>query len=220
MAGMAAPMRRKKYDRARVLKRAAVAQRKRKKKKALALYKQVLADEPDNADLHRRVAALLASTGQLVAALASYRKASEQLVRKGFDEQAIGLLRSAVEALPREPFVCRSLAALEVKRGRTPDALEVLLQGAGRLRRRRHRPGAIQLLSDAYRIDPRNFPTTYALAGLLGRGGRRMKALRLLDEVAAGVSRKRLRQVRARQFRISPTPIRAWRLARACFTGR
>ena len=48
------------YDRGRLLEAAAQAQAKRRRRKAIALYRQVLAVEPANPDIHGHLATLLA----------------------------------------------------------------------------------------------------------------------------------------------------------------
>ena len=52
------------YDRARVLKKASAARKRGKRKKAIELYRQVLADEPENVDLLRKLAPLFAESRQ------------------------------------------------------------------------------------------------------------------------------------------------------------
>ena len=117
------------YDRSKLMKRAAGARSKGKNRKAIALYRQVLEREPDNPELHRKLAPLYAKTRQAPEALASYQVAAEGLVRQGFDDQAIGLLRGAVEQLSGEVILWQSLAELELKRGRKVDAFETLVEG-------------------------------------------------------------------------------------------
>jgi predicted Zn-dependent protease len=76
--------RKKPYDRSRLLKDAARARKKGKRHKAIALYRELLAVEPENPDLHRRIAPLPAETKQSAKAWASYRRASDRLVSQGF----------------------------------------------------------------------------------------------------------------------------------------
>ena len=52
------------YDRSRLLRRAAGAQTKGRRKKAIELYRKVLAVEPNDAQVHRKIAPLLAETKQ------------------------------------------------------------------------------------------------------------------------------------------------------------
>jgi tetratricopeptide (TPR) repeat protein len=203
--------RRAHYDRLRILGDAARAQRKGRRKKAIALYRQVLECEPENPDLHRKLAPLLARTRKPDEAWASYRRAVEGLVRLGFVERAIGVYREAAGFLPREEGVWLGLAGLEAKRGRRADALQALLAGRRQLRSRKDRPRAIRLLARARELVPACFEASFDLAGLLARSGQRARSIFLLNELAASASGRELRRVRARQLRISPGPRAAWR---------
>lgn len=199
---------------------AAGARRRRKHQKALELYQRVLAKEPDNPDLHRKVAPLLAATKQEAQAWAAYRRAVDGLVQQGFLEQAIGVFREATGYLPRHVEVWSGLAELELKRQRSADAHKALLEGRRHFRSRKHRAEAIALLTRARKIDPRHFETSFDLAGLLGRSGASRRAQRLLDELASWTQGPKLRRVRARQFGLSPSPAAGWRWMRAALRGR
>jgi len=212
--------REKTYDRSRLMKRASVARRKGKHKKAIGLYRQVLEVEPENQEIHQKIAPLLAQTKQAQEAMASYRKATEGLVRQGFSAKAIGLLRSATGYLPREIWLWQGIAELEERRDRTPDAIEALLEGTRHFRSRKLRPDAIKLLIQARKLDRDDFRVSYDLACLLAKSGGRRQALRLLDELVAGPHSRHLRRVRAKQFRLAPSPASAWRFARSLFVGR
>ncbi len=211
--------RRESYDRNRLLNQAARARGRGNLKKAIELYRQVLVVEPRNADLHRKVAPLLAQTKKPGESLESYRAAAGELIRGGFTEQAIGVYREAVQQLPpqRELFV--ALADLELGRGRKPDAIDVLLVGRRRFSRRSDRTEAIALLQGVRKLDPHHLDATLDLATLLAKSGQRARALRLLDEQAARRRGSALRRVRARIFRLSPTfgSVRRW--LRAVFRG-
>ena len=212
--------REKTYDRNRILRAAAQARHKRKSHKAIELYQQVLAKEPDNAELHRKIAPLLAETRQQSEAWTSYRKAADGLVKQGFIEQAIGMFREASGYLPCTVDVWNTLADLELERKRPVDAHRALIEGRSHFRARKHRAEAILLLQRARKLEPRHFETTFDLAGLLARSGARPRAHRLLEELSSWAGGRQLRRVRRRQFGISPTPASAWRWLRSLFGMR
>jgi tetratricopeptide (TPR) repeat protein len=203
------------YDRSRVLKQATHAVRRGRHGKALTLYQQVLEHEPNNTDLHRRVAPLLARAGKREEAWASYRRAGEALVRQGFVEQAIGVYREACDRLPRAVEAWLALADLEAERGRPRDAVQTLLAGRRRFRSRRDRKHAVRLLKRARRIDPSDFASTFDLAGLAAQVGLRAHAQRMLEEIAPTCTRRQLRRLRARQFAIAPGARTLWMYLRA-----
>jgi len=76
-AHMAWLARNKPYDRTRILAAAAKARKRRRYQKSLELYQRVLEVEPENPDLLRRVAPLLAKTKQPTQAWDAYRRAAE-----------------------------------------------------------------------------------------------------------------------------------------------
>jgi tetratricopeptide (TPR) repeat protein len=212
--------REKPYDRTRILADASRARKKGKHKKAIALYRQVLAVEPDNPELLRKVAPVLAEAKRHGEAWASYHRAAERFTSQGFAERAIGVYREASGYLPTEVRLWRALSDLELKRDRPVDALNALLEGRGHFRSRRTRQQAVFLLLQARKIDPSSFEANFDLADLLARSGVRDRAKRLLEELIPQVRGQQLRQVRARLFRISPTPAAAGRWLRALGEGR
>jgi len=202
------------------MKRAAAALGKRRRKKAIGLFRQVLAFDPEDAEVHRKIAPLLARSGQVRAALVSYRKAADAMLRRGFDDRAIGLLRAAVADMPREFELWRGMATLQAKRGMTPDAVASLLEGRRHFRSRRDRSFAIQLLSQAHRLDPGSFQVAYDLACQLGKSGRHAEALRVLDQLAGRSTSGQLRRVRWRQLCLAPGVASLGRFVRACLGSR
>jgi len=197
--------RRKSYDRSRLLAQAARARSKGNAKKAIASLREVLSHEPTNAELHRKIAPLLASSSQPAEAWSSYRVAVGSLVRAGFLDKAVGVLREACSGLPRERAVWEQLADVECQRGRPVDAVRALVEGRGHFRSRRDRPEAVRLLLRARKISPRDFEANFDLAGLLARTGARAPAARILAELAARERGSRLRRTRRRQLALYPS---------------
>lgn len=207
------------YDRARIMAQAAKARRRRKRGKALELYRQVLAKEPENTDVLRKVAALLALTKQPAEAWSTYRRAVTGLQQRGFVDQAVGVLREACASLPHETEVWTTLADFELERGRRIDAHKTLIHGSRQFRSRRHRSQAVLLLLRARKLDPHDFTANFELASLLSRAGATARALRIYEELSRSVRGRRLRRVRGRQLALQPTPAAAWRWVRAAFAG-
>jgi tetratricopeptide (TPR) repeat protein len=207
------------YDRNRLLSAAAKAQTRKRFKKALALYEEVVRAEPNNPELHRKLAPLLARRKQRERAWRSFRFAAEALVNGGFYEKAIGVYREAAHYLPRQITAWLAIAELHVHRERRSSAVEALLQGRSNFRRRKHRPEAIRLLARAREIDPTHFEVNLDLARLLSRTRSRAMARRILAELAPHCHRGQLVRLRAAQFRLSPTPAAALRWLRALVAG-
>lgn len=202
------------YDRNRVLRDAGRAESRRRRRKAIALYRQVLAVEPGDGEVHARIAPLLASTGQRFDAWRSYRAAGQARIQGGNVSAAIALYREATAALPRELGSWLSLARLLRQEGHPRDALSTLSLGAHAFRGRRRRPESIFLLRRAREIDPGQGEVVVALARLLAKTGQRPEALLLLRNLAQRSSGAELRRVRKVQLFIAPTPGNLWRWLR------
>ncbi len=202
------------YDRMRLLERAARERRRGRLRKAIALYREVIAVEPENGELHRRIAPLLARSRDPAAAWSSYRCAARALLEAGFAEKAIGLYREATELLPREPGAWRAVADLELARARTADAKQALVDGRRRLKGRRARQSAALLLASALELDPRDLALRIDLVRLRRRLGQRGAALNMLD-AALRWNPDRVARIRFEQLRTRPRPDAAWRWLRA-----
>jgi tetratricopeptide (TPR) repeat protein len=205
----------KQYDRTRILSAAARARAQNKRRKAIALYRSVLAVERSNADLHLRIAPLLAETGQRFDSWASYQAVAKACLRDGSPDKALAVYREAAGYLPQEPQVWLSLARIHVKRDQRGEAVEILLEGACHFRSRWHWPEAIHLLRRVHAISPWEFEAVFELARLLARSDQAAEARRLLEGLENRVSGDRLRRVYAAQFRLDGDLRHAWRWLRS-----
>ena len=208
--------RRNEYDRKHLLEAAARARAKNQRRRAIALYRWLLAVERNNADLHSKLAPLLAESGQDFDAWNSFRSTAQAALRDGRDDRALAVYREASRHLPREIQVWQALARLLSKRGEEDAALEALLEGSRHFRTPYLRPQAIHLLRRARTIDPWQLESVIELAGLLGRSEQRDEARLLLDGLAQRCDGRRLRRVRAAQLRLDPRLQTGWRFLRSC----
>src|SRR5262245_3533129 len=198
------------YDRSRLLEEAARAASGRRIARAIALYRWVLAVEPHNSDVHLKLAPLLARRGQRFDAWQSFQAAARALLRNGQPDRALAIYRQATTALPREVQAWHNLARLQQRVGRSREAVETLLEGSGRLRRRRLRPRAIHLLRLAREIEPWQVDAVCELARLLAASQQREEARVLLRGLAVRCGATRLRRVRGAQLRVSPSLTHLW----------
>jgi tetratricopeptide (TPR) repeat protein len=203
------------YDRTRILEEAARARARRKRTRAIELYRWVLAIEPQNAVLHAKLAPLLAEAGEHFDAWVSFRAAARACLREGLAEKALAIYQEAALYVPHEHQAWQAVAQLQHKRGRSREAVETLLEGSRRFRTRWLRPYAIYLLRRAREIDPWDFESVLELAGLLTASGQRHEARLLLDELTERAAGHRLRDVRAAQLRVDPGLRSAWQWLRA-----
>ena len=199
------------YDRKKLIDRAAALERGWRWRKALAIYRQVLAAEPHSAELHARVAPLLARTGRRIEAWESFKIAIDARLRGGDDASARTLQQQAVRLLPDCPEPVRALAKAELARQRGHEAIRLLVDGSRRMSRLRSRGAAILLLRDARTIEPWNAGVVLSLCRQLARDGQPAEALFLLDHLEQRSQGDQLRAVRALQWRIEPSLRHSWR---------
>lgn len=210
---------RKSYDRSRILEAARRAERRRAHTKAIALYERVREVEPKNTDVLRRLAVQRARAGQRAEATRDCLAVTERLAKRGFVDQAIGLCREIAARIPDEAALWHRLADLELERGRRPDAVGILVEGARRFPRRRRRE-ALTLLRRAHETDRTHFEAGFALGCLMARCGAGGHALGVLESMAPHArTRRQRRRLRGRLFRLSPGPATAWRWLVAALGG-
>ncbi|HTO70056.1 MAG TPA: tetratricopeptide repeat protein [Myxococcota bacterium] len=208
------------YDRSESMARAAKAEGRGKRKKAIAEYRKILAQEPDNPAILVKLAALLAQTKQFDEARSRFQAAAESYARDEFDEKSLAVYRQAVMYLPKHVELWERIAQLDVKRERTPEAIRDLLDGSAKFNRRSERQKAIRLLRMAVKVEPWQFEATMRLAKLLAKEGARPEARHLYDGLCLRNRGRYLRRARGALFRLSPTPAAAWRWLRAVLRGR
>jgi tetratricopeptide (TPR) repeat protein len=201
------------------MSRAAKAEGRGKRKKAIAEYRKVLAQESDNPVIQVKLAALLAQTKQPDEARLKFLAAVETYEKQGFDEKAVAVLRQAVTFMPKRVEFWERIAQIDVRRERPPEAIRDLLEGAGKFRKRSECQSAIRLLRMAVKIEPWQFESSMSLARLLAKAGAKPEARRLYEGLCERNRALRLRKVRAAMLRMSPTPAAAWRWARAALRG-
>jgi tetratricopeptide (TPR) repeat protein len=203
------------YDRSRILDAATRARAKKKHARAIELYRWILAVEPQNREIHAKLAPLLAETGQHFDAWCSFKAVARACLREGHADKALAIYREAALYLPREVQAWEAVARLKHKRGLEREAVETLLEGSRCFGPRWLRSQAIHLLRLARELDAWNFEVVLELARLLASILQWHEAQLLLGGLARRSSDERLRRVRAAQFRLSPGPTTAWRWLRA-----
>ncbi len=203
------------YDRARLLDEASRARSRKRRRRAIALYRRVLAVEPQNGELHHKVAPLLAESGQLFDAWMSYRTAARSFLREDRTDRALSIYREACERLPQELEAWLETSELLRRHGRSADAVRTLLDARHHYNQRWQRPVAIHLLRRVRTYEPGNVDVLLDLASLLGRCDQRPEALLLLERASRLCQGADLRRVLAGRFRLTRSLRDAWRWLRA-----
>jgi thioredoxin-like negative regulator of GroEL len=183
-------------DRQSALEQAARERSRGRRRRAIAIYRALLATERSNADLHAKLAPLLAETGQSFDSWQSYRQVANAALRDGREDRALGVYREASQLLPREIEAWQGVARLLCKRGEEREAVEALVEGSRQFRSPHLRPQAIHLLRRARSIDPWNPVVVLELAEHLARADQAEEARLLLGELSQRSDGKALRHVR------------------------
>lgn len=199
-------LRKRKYDRRKLLSQANKARNRGRVKKAIRLYQRVLEREPSDVEVHRKIAPLLARSRQPTEALASFHRAMTGLMRQGFDDKALAVCHETTRYFPQRIDVWEAIANLELRRRRVPDAVNALRNGRKQCRGRKRRAEALRLLRRAHEIAPNDAAVGTDLARMLVRSGERAEARRLLVSLARRTPGRSLRRIRWAQLRVDPTP--------------
>ena len=208
------------FDRTETLAMADRARARGRRKKAIILYRSVLAAHPDDLTVHGKIAPLLAAAGERREALASFQRASAGHEKAGFPARALSVIAQAAEVFPEEEPLWDALTRLQLARGTRADAVEALATGGARLMARRDPGTAERVLRRAGRLEPWHPRTTLLLARALAATGRGDDAQRLLGGLAERKRGKERRAARRLAFRLSPSPGNLWRWLRAVVSGR
>ncbi len=203
------------FDRRQFLEDAERALTRGRPRKAVALYRRVLAAEPRNPELNARIAPLLAALGEDFDAWQAFRTAAQAETQARRVPEALALYREATVCLPHKYATWQTVATLEMRLGHPDAALAALLEGRTHLKRKRSRPEAIALLRAAREIEPWNPDIVLDLAQLLARSRQKAEAQWLLGELAERTEGRSLRRVCRLQWNLEPSLWNTWRLLRA-----
>jgi tetratricopeptide (TPR) repeat protein len=164
------------YDRAGILRRAEGFRSRGRVKRAIREYEQVLAVDPQDIEVHTKVAQLYIRAGRKDQAKTSLKRVIEWNQREGFVDKEIAILRVAQGLDRRDLTVYLRLAELYLGKGVKGDALR-LLEGARRaFRRKRFLREAIAVEENILSIAPDDFRAQASFVRLLWRAGRRYEA--------------------------------------------
>jgi tetratricopeptide (TPR) repeat protein len=208
------------YDRKWLLAKAEKARVRGRKRRAIDLYRRILAAEPHDPNLHARVAPLLAATGKRFDAWQSYRQAAQVHLKNKSRDEVLALYRDATKTLPQQIEAWQWVAKLELRRDRREAAINALLEGRAKFRSRRRRPEAIALLREARGIDAWRIDIVLDLTRLLRRSGQSPEAQWILGQLSEKLSGRELRIVRGAQWRIEPSLKHSWYWLSAAFAAQ
>lgn len=172
-------------------------------RRAIALYKSILLEEPSNIEVALRAAPLLAATGEDFDAWQNFRSAARMLARQKRYEECLAVYRDACHWVPHEFDAWRLRAELELMLGREEAAFETLIEGRTCFRGPRCRAQAIALLARARQLEPQDLDLLIDLASLYAESDQAEAALELTQILMPQLEGARLRQLRALEWRLT-----------------
>jgi tetratricopeptide (TPR) repeat protein len=197
-------------DRDRLIAEASHARHRGRIRRAIALYRRVLVEEPSNIEVAVRLAPLVASRGEYFEAWLLFRDVARALLAERRYEQCLAVAREACRWVPGEFDAWRLRADLELKLGRERAAFETLLEARSVFSTVRTGAQAISLLVRARSIEPWDPEVCLDLARLYARSDRTRAACELLSGLEQRVAGRDLRRVRALQWRLTLSFEHAW----------
>lgn len=203
------------YDRQQSLREAEAFRARGKTRKAARALLEILTHDPADAEVHRKLAPMLASLGDHAGAATSFRIAADGLMASGMADKAISVYLQVVEHRPNDTELWEQVARLHLERSRRAEAVKVLCEGADRQRGRHRRSRAARLLQCALAVEPDNLPLAIRTARMLVKDGRKAEARAVLDDQLRRASGPTAKAVRGAQLRLWPSPATLWRYLRA-----
>jgi tetratricopeptide (TPR) repeat protein len=174
-----------------------------RRSRAIAIYRQILGEDPEDMEIAFKLAELLAAEGQSFESWNLFRAVGKALLGARRHAQCLATFREATRCLPFEFDAWRITAELEIKLGREEDAQLTLLEGRRQFKSRFDRAQAIELLRMARKIEPWDHDVVMDLARLYSQTDQARQALVLLERLAVHSEGRPLRGVRWLQWQIS-----------------
>jgi thioredoxin-like negative regulator of GroEL len=213
--------RKKPFNRIEAMAKADRHRAKGHRRRAISGFRKVLAVDPSDVAVHGKLAPLLAETGQMGEALASFHLAAHGHLQAGFADRAIAVYVQASAFFPLEVNLWEELGGLYQGRGRRMDAVNAYVNGGSKLGARAdQRADGARLLSRALGLEPWHPAATLALAKVFAADKRKDEALTLLTTLVTRIRGTELRRARGALFKLSPTPKNAFFWVRALLQGR
>jgi len=157
---------------------------------ALRRYTRLTGLDPDNPNLHLKVAELSLRLGNHEGAIDAYLKAASLFVRDAFDAKAVSLYKQALRIDPGRHEICDLLAATYQRIGRVGDAIQTLDTAANALEREGQHAESLQFRRRIAQLNPADTSGRARLAYNLEQAGLRDDAVAEYVEIAIQLARR------------------------------
>jgi len=209
------------YDRSQVLRQAETFRIRGRIKRAIREYEKVLEVDPQDLDVHTKIAPLYIRAHRRDDAKSSLRRVIASYEKQGFVDKTIAMLRLALTLDRQDLGLHLRLSDHYLDKGLKGDALR-LLEGARRtFRRKRFLGEAIAVEEKILGFAPDNFRAQVSIVRHLRRAGRRRDARdrlwRMEMQWALRRNRKYWRKTRWLLCRRAPSLMTSWGFFKSLF---
>jgi tetratricopeptide (TPR) repeat protein len=157
---------------------------------ALRRYTRLTGLDPDNPNLHLKVAELSLRLENKAGAIDAYLKAASLFVRDAFDAKAVSLYKQALRIDPKRYEICDLLATTYQRIGRVGDAIQALDTAAKTLEQEGRSAESLVFRRRIAQLNPADTNSRARLARDLNGAGLRDDAVAEYVEVAIQLARQ------------------------------
>ena len=209
------------YDRSEVLRRAETFRIRGRVKRAIREYEKVLEVDPQDLDVHTKIAPLYIRVRRSDEAKSSLRRVIASYEKQGFVDKTIAVLRLTLTLDRQDLGVHLRLTELYLDKGVKGDALRLLESARKTFRRKRFLNEAIVVEEKILSFAPENFRAQVSLVRHLWRAGRKRDARERLWQMerqwALRRNKKNWRKTRWLLCRRAPSLPTSWGFLKSLF---
>jgi tetratricopeptide (TPR) repeat protein len=202
------------YDRGEILRKAEKYRSQRRIRKAIREYEKILSADPQDIDVHIRIAPVYIRVGRKDQAKTSLRQVIAWYEKMGFTEKAIATLRLALKVDHRDLTTNLNLVDLYLGKNHAVEARNILDRARKAFRGKRFLKESLAVEEKILGLAPDDFRAQVSLVRLLWRTGKRREALeriRRLEEQWARKGNKRYwRKARRLSWLLAPSLSTSW----------
>jgi tetratricopeptide (TPR) repeat protein len=202
------------YDRGEILRKAEKYRSKLRIRKAIREYEKILSADPQDIDVHIRIAPIYIRVGRKDQAKTSLRQVIAWYEKMGFTEKAIATLRLALKVDHRDLATNLNLVDLYLGKNHAVEARNVLDRARKAFRGKRFLKEALAVEEKILGLAPDDFRAQVSLVRLLWRTGKRREALerirRMEEQWARRGNKPCWRKTRRLSWLLAPSLSTSW----------
>jgi tetratricopeptide (TPR) repeat protein len=202
------------YDRGEILRKAEKYRSQRRIRKAIREYEKILSADPQDIDVHIRIAPVYIRVGRKDQAKTSLRQVIAWYEKMGFTEKAIGTLRLALKIDHRDLAANLNLVDIYLGKNHAVEARNVLDRARKAFRGKRFLKEALAVEEKILGLAPDDFRAQASLVRLLWRTGKRREALerlrRMEEQWARRGNKPYWRKTRRLSWLLAPSLSTSW----------